>query len=860
VLIERDSFLAALSALADEALNGAGGRLAFLGGEAGVGKSALAAVFADATAEQMSVRRGGCDNVATPAALGPLFDAVPELSDLIENEAGVHQLRLFRRLRTVLSAEPTLLLLEDVHWADEATLEMLRYLGRRLDGLPLMVLATFRDDDVSASHPLTMIVGDLATSPGVTRMSLPPLTVGGVQQLIDRVGSALDPQRVHSKTGGNPFYVTELLATHDRELPATVRDAVLARASRLSAPAWQVLAAAAVLGQRADVRLLASVSGEPVEAVDECVQRGILVDDAGGLGIRHELARLAIEQTLAPAARTELHASALRALRSVRADDGRLAHHAEGCGDQMAVLEYAPRAAARAARLGAHRQAAEHYRLALRFEDRSDENRASLFTALSYECYLIDELTDAYEAQRAAMLLFTRAGDALAVGTAQRWLSRLSWFHGRTAEGKRHAADAVATLEPLGDGHELAMAYSNQAQLCMVADDVEGATSWGERAIELARRIGDREAEIHALNNLGMATASASDSFEGLHRLAQSLDMALADDAHEHAARAYTNLGTVQVRKRHFADADRYLRTGIAYCEDRDLDAWALYMNSWLAHSLAEQGHYADADECIRAVLSHPRLSPITRIIVHAVAGQLAARRGEDSNVHLEDAFALAVQTGEAQRLVHASSARAEAAWIDGRTGDIEAEIDYAWVVVAAHPERWYLGELCWWLARAGVPRTPPVPLPQPFALMVDHAWEEAAQQWRQLGCPLWEAYALSAAPDLGSARRALEIVDALGAVAVRQALLRERYLQGLPVPRGPRPPSQANPLQLTAREMDVLHLLAEGLSNAEVAGRLFLSEKTVGHHVSAVLRKLGQPTRSRAVAAAIRKGIVRPT
>ena len=118
----------------------------------------------------------------------------------------------------------------------------------------------------------------------------------------------------------------------------------------------------------------------------------------------------------------------------------------------------------------------------------------------------------------------------------------------------------------------------------------------------------------------------------------------------------------------------------------------------------------------------------------------------------------------------------------------------------------------------------------------------------------------MSASPDLASARRALEIVDALGAVAVRQALLRERYLQGLPVPRGPRPPSQANPLQLTAREMDVLHLLAEGLSNAEVAGRLFLSEKTVGHHVSAVLRKLGQPTRSRAVAAAIRKGIVRPT
>jgi predicted ATPase len=202
VLIERDRFLAGLSAMADETLNGAGGRLVFLGGEAGIGKSALAAVFADSAAERMSVRRGGCDNLATPAALGPLFDAVPELSDLIENEAGLNRLRLFRRLRAVLSAEPTLLLLEDVHWADEATLEMLRYLDRRLVGLPLLVLATFRDDEVSASHPLTMILGDLATSPGVARMSLPPLTVGGVQQLVERAGSALDPERVHSNTGG----------------------------------------------------------------------------------------------------------------------------------------------------------------------------------------------------------------------------------------------------------------------------------------------------------------------------------------------------------------------------------------------------------------------------------------------------------------------------------------------------------------------------------------------------------------------------------------------------------------------------------------------------------------------------------
>lgn len=142
---------------------------------------------------------------------------------------------------------------------------------------------------------------------------------------------------------------------------------------------------------------------------------------------------------------------------------------------------------------------------------------------------------------------------------------------------------------------------------------------------------------------------------------------------------------------------------------------------------------------------------------------------------------------------------------------------------------------------------------------MLEGDWLAAAAEWQLLGCPLWQALALMASTDLADARAALAVVDALGAPAVRAAMLVDRHARGLALPRGPRPTSRANPSGLTAREIDVLRLLVDGLSNAEVAQRLFLSEKTVGHHVSSVLRKLGEPTRSRAVASAVRRGIIAP-
>ena len=891
VLIERAAFLASLESLLGEALDGSG-RLVFLGGEAGVGKTTLAATLADATAGAATapsdaaaagaagaagagaagaagsaavpvVRRGSCDNVTTAEALGPILDALPELAAALDEAAGVSRLRLFRQVRDALSGSPMLLLLEDVHWADEATLDILRFLGRRLAGIRLMILATFRSEEVGRDHPLTVVMGDLAGQPGVLRMQLPALSLAGVRQLLSAAGSALDAEAIFQRTGGNAFYVTELLAATSEQVPATVRDAVLARVSRLSAAAQEVAAAASVLGRRAELDLLAAVSGQPLAAVDECLDRGVLVAAGPAAEFRHDLARLAVERSLLPAQRAAVHARALAHLTARGSHDHRwLAHHAAGCGDRAVVTRHAPLAAERAARLGAHREAAEQFQLALRYHEMPDRQRAGLLEQLSYECYLTDQLSRARDSWREALAIYEQQRDPRAIGTAQRWLSRLSWMLVQNADSERYAAAAVGTLEPLGPGPELAMAYSNLAQLRMLAGDVGATVRWGRQAITMARELGDRETEMHALNNVGTALWLAGDAAEGHARLTQSLDLALAGDAHEHAARAYTNLGATGIMNWSLHDADRHLRAGITYCADRDLDTWRLYMTAYLVRSLTAQGQYAAAERQVASVARHPYVSPLTRVSVLPVVGVLAARRGGDGTDALDEALAIAVQTGESQRLVPVAAARAEAAWIGGRTGDMLAEIDRAWPVAVARPHPWELGELGWWLHLAGEHRPVSTPLAAPFALMLAGRHRDAAAAWEAVGCPLWSAYALAFSAEIRDAQECVDILARLDVPAVRHAVLRERHARGLAVPRGPRPASRAsraNPAGLTAREAEVLQLLADGLSYAEVADRLVLSEKTVGHHVSAVLRKLGEPTRSRAVAAALRLGVIAP-
>ncbi len=610
MLVEREAQLQTMSGLFEKTAAGQGFVL-LVEGEAGVGKSTLVRAATERARDRLAVRRGGCDDLTTAAALGPLLEAVPELAEVAAS--GVDQHVLLRRLHGVFaSGTPTLLVLEDVHWADGATLDALRYLGRRIADVPLLVIATYRPEAVAGRQPLQRLLGELTSA---TRLKLEPLTPDGVAQLVaaSATPSALEPTVLHGDTGGNPFYVTEVLAVGRDEVPATVRDAVLARTSLLSDGARHALGAMTVLA-RAPLAVITTVAECTDGDVDECVENGVLVCEGNDCTYRHELARRAVHSTLAPGLLAGLHRRALTVLGAGGADDRRLAHHAAACGDTARVLHHALRAGDRAARLGAHREAADQYLAALTRGAPGDRERLHLLQGRSYECYLTDQLESALAARLQVLDLVDATDVPTTTGDTLRWLSRLSWYLGRNADSERYAQRAVDTLAPLGPSSELAMAISNVAQLRMLAGDNAAAIDAGGRALSVARDVGDRDTEIHALNNIGTATFASGKHIEGSHLLTRSLDLALAADAHEHAARAYTNLSSIAVQHRNLAAAEQHLRAGIAYCTERDLDSWRWYMTAWHARARLERGDLDEAALLSDAVLDNADLAPITGI------------------------------------------------------------------------------------------------------------------------------------------------------------------------------------------------------------------------------------------------------
>jgi DNA-binding CsgD family transcriptional regulator len=875
VLLEREAPRAALEEQL-AAVRGPRGRLVLLAGEAGIGKSALVRAFADAHGgPERRILWGGCDALHTPRPLGPLVDVAEqtggELAEVVARGAAPGP--VLGALADELRRRPSVLILEDLHWADEATLDLLRLVARRIDRLPALVVVTYRDDELHRAHPLRIALGDLPAA-AAHRIVLAPLTLTAVTTLTasGAAAAAIDPAELHRRSAGNPFYVGEVLAAGgDDRIPATVRDAVLARASRLDGGARALLDAVAIEPARAELWLLHALTDPGAEAeldaaLDAALASGMLRADGHAVAFRHEIARAAIADAIPPHRRMLLHRRALGALTAAigrRPDLARLAHHAEAADDPDAVLRYAPAAGERAAALRSHREAAAQFARALRCAgDVEPARRAALLERRSYECYLTDRIADAIEARRAAMGEHRAAGDRRREGDAHRWLSRLAWFAGDNATAEAEARLAVELLEPLGPGPELAMAYSNVAQLRMLFGDDLGAIAWGERAIALATELGEDEILVHALNNVGTAERHRGVA-GGAEKQERSLALALAGDYEEHVARAYTNLATMSVEAREYAAAARWLEEGIAYCADHDLDSWLLYMSGIRARVELDRGAWDAAAQTAAAVLGHPQVAAPSRVTPLVVLGRVRARRG-DPHVWapLDEALALARGTGELQRIGPVATARAEARWLAGEDALVAGETDAALALALEQADAW-AGELLLWRRRAGIVEAagagdaPALVLPAPLRLERDGRAEDAAAAWAALGCPYDAALALAQAPEEDARRRALAALQQLGAgPAARRVGRALRQGGARDVRHGPRAATRASPSGLTARELDVLLLVAEGRRNAEIAARLFLSERTVGHHVSAILRKLGVASRGQAAAEARKLGI----
>jgi len=863
-LLERTSQLQNLKSALE--LSKAGqGCVALVYGESGIGKTALVEHFIGQNKKSWRILQGACDSLFTPRPLGPLHDIALQISSpkgtqgnllqLLESES--NRTAIFSAGLNELKTQATILVIEDVHWADEATLDLLKFLGRRIRQTASLMILTYRDDELGVDHPLRLLLGDLASSRALQHIPVSALSKDAVRELAK--DNNVDSVILHRRTNGNPFFVTEVLAG-ESDIPETIREAVLARSARLSAAARSVLEAAAVIGSRMEPWLLSKISGAENSNIEECISRGMLHAQADTYAFRHELARQTILESISSQRRLALHHKTLNALKEspeTSSDFARLTNHAEATSDMAAILEYAPAAARQASVASSHREAATLYELALQFAQAlSPTEHAQMLEAYAVELDFKNRMTEVMTVLRQAIELWHSIGNRLREGANLEYLAETFYLLGRNTESEETSQAAITMLEALPPSAELAQAYKGQSYIRMAQRDCSAAIVWGEKAIPLARQFEDAETLSRVYSYLGSATM-VTDYERGRALMEQSL--AIAREANLPFALAGTldNLGAMSGEVFQFAHAERYLTEGITFAREHDDDYHLLDMLVWKALTNLYQGRWAEANEGALMVLRSPNADIFDRAGALLALGRLRVRQGSaDAQPALDEALKLSLQADSIPRMGIVQAARAESAWLSGDYGRIFDETNLIYEIALNKQHPWITGELAFWRWRAGDEFTPPVWTAEPFALQIAGDWRGAAKEWKLRDC-FYEAGMALMDGDETAQLAALEIFGQLGASPIIEKLKQKMRAEGIRIPRGPRPATRENPFNLTAREMEVLGSLARGLSNNAIAKQLSLSARTVEHHISSILQKMEVQSRAEAVALALKENLL---
>jgi DNA-binding CsgD family transcriptional regulator/tetratricopeptide (TPR) repeat protein len=852
MMLEREGELNELVRLLDGA-DSAGGRVVLVRGEAGIGKSTLVNGFIADVSHRAHTLLGACDDLLTPQPLAPIWDVARSVSALREPLTSGDRRAVMEGLLEQLSRRerPTVLVLEDMQWADEATLDLITFLGRRIGRTNGLLLLTYRDVEVDAEHPLRRVLGELPQQ-NVVRMALRRLSARAVSSLIDE--ATLDVDQIVALTGGNPLFVAEVVATGIERVPFSVRDAVLGRAAKVSPAARRLLEVVSVVPGHAERPLVEALAAPNDALFAECQRHGLLVVGDQSVAFAHELQRRAVESSLTISDRRRLNQEVLDVLRR-SADAARLVHHASEAGDLDAIVEFAPRAARAAMAIRSTSEAVAQFRRLEPHLGRLDVvERAGVLSDWAWQEYQFDH--------RDSIGLFDRAiacarevGEPLALARVLTQASRANWSIGRSRRALECVGEAIELLEPSGSTPELARALSQLAHLAFDYEDRDDAVlPLVDRAIAVARAVDDAEALVRALTVKGYLRYSRGD-MAGMALMEESLQVAERSGDQMGEVITLTNMAGMFGDVRDVARATDFAQRARDTASRYDIRTMSLYAQSLVAEYLLWQGDWDAAENAANDALE---ASPHVEGEALRVLVAIQARRGR---VDARSAVVRMWSTFQSQHgqsaLDPAASTMAEYLWLSGDDDpEMIARLHEALAAGLELGRPWPSGPLAFWMWQLGLLDHVPDGSAESYRWMMTGEHRRAAQFWREKGIPYEQGLSLMQGNETEQIE-AIRIFDQLGAVAAANNVRRTLAQLGTRVPRGKSIATRDNPAGLTARQAEVLQLLADGLPNAAIADVLFVSHRTVENHVSAILMKLDVSTREAAVESARTRGLL---